>query len=70
MLGVGVTPRVVVALQPFHPAEDGLVGPPGSAEDVQDGQGDRDRDAGQDAEQCDAEEGGDRQRELGPALPL
>ena len=59
----------MVALQPVHPPEHGVVGPPGPAEDVEDGQADRDRDPGQHAEQGDAEERRDRQQELGLALP-
>ena len=65
--GVRVAAHVVVAGHARDPAEDGLVGPPGAAEHVADRQRDRHRDAGQHAEHDDADEGGDRQRELGPA---
>ena len=68
-LGVRVSSQVVVAGQAGDPAEHRLVGPPGPAEHVEDRQRDRDRDARQHAEQRDAEERGDRERELGPALP-
>jgi hypothetical protein len=69
MLGLRMGVGVVVARQPFHPPELGVVGPPCPPEDVEDRQADRDRDPRQHAEQDDAKEGGDRQREFGLALP-
>ena len=53
---------------PVDPAELGLVRPPHPAEHVEDRQGHRDHDAGQHAEQRDAEQRGDREPELGPPL--
>jgi hypothetical protein len=58
----------VVTLQPVDAAEKGLVRPPRAAEHVEDRQPDRDRDAGQHAEQRHAAKRRDRQQELGLAL--
>ena len=68
LLGVRVQLAVVLARQARDAAERRLVRPPGAAEDVEDRQRDRDRDALQHAEQRDAEERGDREQELGAAL--
>jgi hypothetical protein len=51
-------------------SENGLVRPPRTAKDVSDRQGDGERDAGENTEEDDAEEGGDAQQELGPAHPV
>ena len=64
----GCSSAVVLSGHPRDAAERGLVGPPGAAEDVEDRERDRDRDALQHAEQRDAEERGDRQQELDAAL--
>ena len=69
-LGVGIAAEVVVARKAVDAPEDRLVRPPRSTEHVHDRQCDRDRDASQHAEQGDAEEGRDREREvLAPLLP-
>ena len=59
----------MVSLHSLDASEHRGVGPPGPPEDVEDGQRDRDRDPGQHSEQGDADERGDRQQELGFALP-
>ena len=66
-LRLRIAAHVVQPGQPGHPAEGRLVRPPGAAEHVADREGDRDRDAGQDAEQHHGDERGDRERELGAA---
>ena len=67
--GVRVAAHVVVPGEAGDAAEDRLVRPPGPAEDVADREGDRQRDAGEDAEQHDAEEGGHAEQELRAAHP-
>jgi hypothetical protein len=55
---------VVVALEVVLAAEDGVVGTPGPADEVADGQQDGHEDADQDPEQGDASERGQPEDEL------
>ena len=65
-----VAADVVIARDPGTRPRIGLVRPPRPAEHVADRERHRDSDAGQHAEQHDAEEGGHRQQELGPPQPV
>jgi hypothetical protein len=67
--GAGVAVDAVVALELVLAAQDGVVGPPGPADEVGQRQQDGDEDADQHPEQGHAEEGGQPEDELGASDP-
>ena len=68
LLGFGEADEVVVPLESRHPAQDGVVRPPGQADEVEQRQPDGDGDTLKDPQHRHGEEGGQREVELRAAL--